>query len=221
MEHVIERADQRCGARTERVARAIRCSKATRSPFRARGSRRRRPSDRDENIDLDFIRPDLAAVLSAAQGALDAARPPAVARRRKTGQRTVRENVDDLLDPGSFVEYGSLVVAARRKRHSLEKLIEQTPADGMVMGLGPRQRRALRRRGRALRRDGLRLHGAGRHAGRLQPSQDGPADRARRTLALADGFLLRGRRRPSRRHRRRRLCAAASNCGPACRRSRP
>jgi acetyl-CoA carboxylase carboxyltransferase component len=37
---------------------------------------------------------------------------------------------------GIFIEYGSLVVAARRKRHSLEKLIEQTPADGMVMGLG-------------------------------------------------------------------------------------
>src|SRR5471032_2371489 len=67
---------------------------------------------------------------------LDVGRPDAVARRRKTGQRTARENVDDLLDPGSFIEYGSLVVAARRKRHSLEKLIEQTPADGMVMGLG-------------------------------------------------------------------------------------
>jgi len=59
-----------------------------------------------------------------------------VARRRKTQQRTARENVDDLLDAGSFIEYGSLVVAARRKRHSLEKLIEQTPADGMIMGLG-------------------------------------------------------------------------------------
>ena len=54
----------------------------------------------------------------------------------RPGQRTARENVDDLLDPDSFIEYGSLVVAARRKRHSLEKLIEQTPADGMVMGLG-------------------------------------------------------------------------------------
>ena len=89
-----------------------------------------------QHIDLDFIRPDLAAVLERQRGALDASRPAAVARRRKTEQRTARENVDDLLDPGSFIEYGSLVVAARRKRHSLEKLIEQTPADGMVMGLG-------------------------------------------------------------------------------------
>jgi acetyl/propionyl-CoA carboxylase alpha subunit/acetyl-CoA carboxylase carboxyltransferase component len=89
-----------------------------------------------ENIDLDFIRPDLKAVIDRVDATLDAGRPQAVARRRKTGQRTARENVDDLLDPGSFIEYGSLVVAARRKRHSLEKLIQQTPADGMVMGLG-------------------------------------------------------------------------------------
>jgi acetyl/propionyl-CoA carboxylase alpha subunit/acetyl-CoA carboxylase carboxyltransferase component len=90
----------------------------------------------EQNVDLDFIRPDLAAVLERHRGVLDETRPQAVERRRKTGQRTVRENVDDLLDPGSFVEYGSLVVAARRKRQSLEKLIQQTPADGMVMGLG-------------------------------------------------------------------------------------
>jgi acetyl-CoA carboxylase carboxyltransferase component/biotin carboxyl carrier protein len=89
-----------------------------------------------EDIDLDDIRPDLAAVIERVGATLDAGRPQAVARRRKTGQRTARENVDDLLDPGSFIEYGSLVVAARRKRHSLEKLIQQTPADGMVMGLG-------------------------------------------------------------------------------------
>ncbi len=88
------------------------------------------------DTDLEFIRPDLAAVLERHRGTLDASRPTAVARRRKTQQRTARENIDDLLDEGSFIEYGSLAVAARRKRHSLEKLIEQTPADGMVMGLG-------------------------------------------------------------------------------------
>jgi acetyl/propionyl-CoA carboxylase alpha subunit/acetyl-CoA carboxylase carboxyltransferase component len=87
-------------------------------------------------IDLDHIRPDLAAVLERHAMALDAARPAAVARRRKTGQRTVRENVEDLLDEGSFTEYGPLVVAARRRRNTLQELIEQTPADGLVMGLG-------------------------------------------------------------------------------------
>ena len=87
-------------------------------------------------IDLDAVRPDLAEVLERHRLTLDAARPTAVERRRKTGQRTARENVDDLLDPGSFTEYGPLTVAARRRRNSIEELIEQTPADGMVMGLG-------------------------------------------------------------------------------------
>jgi acetyl/propionyl-CoA carboxylase alpha subunit/acetyl-CoA carboxylase carboxyltransferase component len=89
-----------------------------------------------EDIDLDHIRPDLRLILDRHAKTLDAARPDAVARRRKTGQRTARENVDDLLDPGSFVEYGSLVVAARRRRNTLDELIQQTPADGLVMGLG-------------------------------------------------------------------------------------
>ena len=89
-----------------------------------------------EDVDLDYIRPDLALVNERHAKTLDAARPDAVARRRKTGQRTTRENIDDLLDPGSFVEYGALTVAARRRRHSLEELIDTTPADGLVMGLG-------------------------------------------------------------------------------------
>ena len=89
-----------------------------------------------EAIDLDFVRPDLAEVLARHDKTLDAARPEAVARRRKTKQRTARENVDDLLDPGSFMEYGPLVVAARRRRNTLQELIDTTPADGMLMGLG-------------------------------------------------------------------------------------
>ena len=89
----------------------------------------------DVEVDLDEIRPDLAEVLERHRVTLDEARPEAVARRRKTRQRTPRENIADLVDPGSFTEYGSLVVAARRRRNSVEDLIATTPADGMVMGL--------------------------------------------------------------------------------------
>jgi acetyl/propionyl-CoA carboxylase alpha subunit/acetyl-CoA carboxylase carboxyltransferase component len=89
-----------------------------------------------ETVDLDEIRPDLALIVQRRAKTLDDARPEAVGRRRKTRQRTTRENVDDLLDPGSFVEYGGLTVAARRRRNTLEELIDQTPADGLVMGLG-------------------------------------------------------------------------------------
>jgi len=86
-------------------------------------------------IDLDLIRPDLAEVLARQAKALDAARPAAVARRRKTGQRTARENLDDLVDPGSFVEYGALTIAARRTTTPIAQLIDESPADGFVMGL--------------------------------------------------------------------------------------
>ena len=86
--------------------------------------------------DLDRVRPDLAEVLDRHAVGLDAARPDMVARRRATGQRTARENVDDLCDPGTFVEYGPLVIAAQRRRRSVEDLIARTPADGLVAGVG-------------------------------------------------------------------------------------
>jgi acetyl-CoA carboxylase carboxyltransferase component/biotin carboxylase len=89
-----------------------------------------------EELDLDTIRPDLAEVAQRQDLTRDAARPEAVARRRTTGQRTARENIADLCDPGSFVEYGSLAIAAQRRRRPLQDLIERTPADGMVAGLG-------------------------------------------------------------------------------------
>jgi acetyl-CoA carboxylase carboxyltransferase component/biotin carboxyl carrier protein len=89
-----------------------------------------------EIANLDYIRPDLAEVMERKELGLDAARPDMVERRRKTGQRTARENVEDLCDPGSFVEYGPMVIAAQRKRRTLDDLIKRTPADGLVAGLG-------------------------------------------------------------------------------------
>lgn len=90
----------------------------------------------EEVPDLDAIRPDLAEVLERHRRTLDEARPAAVARRRRHRQRTARENIDDLCDEGTFTEYGALTIAARRRRNTLEELIDQTPADGLVMGLG-------------------------------------------------------------------------------------
>jgi len=93
-------------------------------------------ADDADDVDLDAVRPDLAEVLDRHAVGLDPARPDAVAKRRKTGHRTARENVEDLCDPGSFVEYGPLVIAAQRRRRSVEELIERTPADGLVGGVG-------------------------------------------------------------------------------------
>jgi acetyl-CoA carboxylase carboxyltransferase component len=84
----------------------------------------------------DAERRDLAEVLERHAVGLDAHRPDAVERRHAGGRRTARENVDDLCDEGSFVEYGPLVIAAQRRRRPLEELIERTPADGLVGGVG-------------------------------------------------------------------------------------
>ena len=101
------------------------------------------PSDDDSHeetqtrqIDPDWIRPDLQEALARHAYGLDENRPAAVAKRRKTGQRTARENIADLCDDDSFVEYGALVIAAQRRRRSLQDLLENTPGDGMVAGIG-------------------------------------------------------------------------------------
>ncbi|MDX2166492.1 MAG: carboxyl transferase domain-containing protein [Deltaproteobacteria bacterium] len=86
--------------------------------------------------DLDHIRPDLAELLARRAKGEDAARPDAVAKRRKSGQRTARENLADLLDADSFIEYGGFAIAAQRQRRSLDDLIARTPGDGLLAGIG-------------------------------------------------------------------------------------
>ncbi len=90
----------------------------------------------DAALDLDAIRGDLAESIARHAALLDENRPEAVARRRKTGQRTARENIADLCDPDSFIEYGGLAVAAQRQRRDIDELRRISPADGMIAGIG-------------------------------------------------------------------------------------
>jgi acetyl-CoA carboxylase carboxyltransferase component len=64
----------------------------------------------------------------------DLARAQSVAKRREHGGRTARENVADLIDEGSWVEYGRYAIAPQRMRRTLDDLIANTPADGLVAG---------------------------------------------------------------------------------------
>jgi acetyl-CoA carboxylase carboxyltransferase component len=66
---------------------------------------------------------------------LDKNRPEAIAKRHKKGSRTARENIEDLCDKDTFVEFGSMIVAAQRGRKSEKELIAQTPADGLITGI--------------------------------------------------------------------------------------
>jgi acetyl-CoA carboxylase carboxyltransferase component len=82
------------------------------------------------------IRSDLQGVLDREQFVYDAARPEAFAKRHSLGMQSARENVQRLFDEASFVEFGALAVAAQSKRRSQEDLIANTPADGIVTGIG-------------------------------------------------------------------------------------
>ncbi|MBI2761494.1 MAG: carbamoyl-phosphate synthase large subunit [Chloroflexi bacterium] len=84
-------------------------------------------------VDLDYLRPDLAEVERRRAVTLDAARPDSVAARHARGHRTARENVEDLCDPGSFVEYGQMAIATGLTG-TLEERLQYAPADGLIMG---------------------------------------------------------------------------------------
>lgn len=86
-------------------------------------------------VDLDRSRADLDEVRLRHLVTLDEGREAAVSKRHKRGRRTARENIADLVDAGSFIEYGALAIAAQRSRRSEEDLIANTPADGLVAGV--------------------------------------------------------------------------------------
>jgi acetyl-CoA carboxylase carboxyltransferase component len=85
-------------------------------------------------------RADLQRVIDRHARGLDAQRPEAMAKRHAAGGCSARENIADLCDeagdPGNFIEFGALAVAAQTRRRTLDDLITNTPADGMVTGIG-------------------------------------------------------------------------------------
>ena len=94
-------------------------------------------------FDPNRVRPDLEEVLWRQNLALDDARlqhDPSfgrrIAKRHARGMRSARENVNDLVDDGTFIEYGRLRVAGQRKRRSMDDLMKNTPADGIITGIG-------------------------------------------------------------------------------------
>lgn len=84
----------------------------------------------------EAVRADLQKVMDRHALTRDEARPQAAAKRHALGMRTARENIADLCDAGSFTEYGALAYAAQRSRRSEDDLVRNTPADGMVTGVG-------------------------------------------------------------------------------------
>ncbi|MDB5730741.1 MAG: carbamoyl-phosphate synthase large subunit, partial [Variovorax sp.] len=110
--------------------------------------------------DVEHVRRDLTDLLERRSVGSDEYRAAAVAKRHSLGKRTARENIADLCELGAaadatdadgarpvepdasparlggFIEYGALAIAAQTRRRTLEDLIANTPADGMVTGIG-------------------------------------------------------------------------------------
>ena len=92
--------------------------------------------DAANDRDPDHIRADLAELQARLARTEDANRQEKIAKRHNQGYRTARENIADICDAGSFIEYGRMTVAAQRQRRELDDLIDNTPADGLVAGFG-------------------------------------------------------------------------------------
>ncbi|MEW6186353.1 MAG: carboxyl transferase domain-containing protein, partial [Thermodesulfobacteriota bacterium] len=90
----------------------------------------------EQEIDPDLIRPDLEEVNRRHAYTLDENRPEAAAKRHALGFRMPRENIAQLVDPGTFKEYGPLVVARQHQKFDDETLRQYTPADGLIAGIG-------------------------------------------------------------------------------------
>ncbi len=162
--------------------------------------RLREASTEDRTIERT-LRADLLELRAREALLADASRPEAVARRHALGLRTARENIADLCDEGSFVEYGALAFAAQRARRELDDLIRNTPADGMVTGIGSINREAFgaeRSRAVVMAYDATVL--AGTQGMRNHQKTDRLLQRRARA-APAGRALRRGRRRPAGRRR--------------------
>ncbi len=82
----------------------------------------------------DDSRSELIALRARIDRTLDDCRSEARSRRHAKGYLTARENLDNLVDQGSFQEYGQLAVAAQRNRRDYEELQSSTAADGIITG---------------------------------------------------------------------------------------
>lgn len=99
------------------------------------------PSGSPDRLEVEGVLPvavrsDLAEVVARHEAGLDAVRLVAVEKRHGKGKRTARENLAALVDADTFVEYGPTVIAAQRRRRDVADLIANTPADGLIGGVG-------------------------------------------------------------------------------------
>jgi acetyl-CoA carboxylase carboxyltransferase component len=93
-------------------------------------------SDKPVNDQAQAASPAIMELKSRLGKTLDTERLDAQQKRHSKGYRTARENLADLCDIDTFVEYGQLAVAAQRDRIAYTDLQSTTAADGILTGVG-------------------------------------------------------------------------------------
>ncbi|MBU2549353.1 MAG: methylmalonyl-CoA carboxyltransferase [Proteobacteria bacterium] len=76
---------------------------------------------------------EISALEARRQKALGMGGPERVERQRQAGKLTVRERIDSLLDPGSFLELGMLATTQSTRSQMAGRY---TAADGLIVGYG-------------------------------------------------------------------------------------
>ena len=66
----------------------------------------------------------------------DDSRSNLIEKRLKKNFLTARQNLINLVDKNTFVEFGQLVVAAQKDRINPSEIVEKTAADGVITGFG-------------------------------------------------------------------------------------
>lgn len=88
----------------------------------------------EEGEDVNVMREDLKSVTHRKHLLTDEFRVKAVQKSKGAGFLTARENLNLLVDKGSFIEYGDFAVAAQRTRMDEDRLLETTSGDGVITG---------------------------------------------------------------------------------------
>ena len=187
MEHVVAAAGRAasCGSIARRRRRHRLRGPAAGVRRAGRRRRRRRPPPTTRSTSTTSA-PTWPRCSSATPSRSTTPGPTRWPRRRKTDQRTARENIDDLCDAGTFVEYGALALAAAAPApHGRGADPQVRPPTAWSRRRAASTASCSPDARRACVGAGLRLHGAGRHAGRAQPPQDRPHARDGRAVAAA------------------------------------
>ncbi|KAJ3123963.1 hypothetical protein HK100_011426 [Physocladia obscura] len=85
------------------------------------------------------VRPELEELIVRLSHTQDSSRAKAIEKQRSAKKLSAREKIFLLLqlqNPAEFFEFGALAIAAQKSRRTVEDLIKNTPADGLVTGFG-------------------------------------------------------------------------------------